>query len=149
MNPNMSGHPSLLDHEMKRSVIEDVLRLAKIVDIDTRSAKSKEKVADYEKKFIESVSFERKKAVELKKLNPWDEPVFADFEIVRDLIDELVRKKSSVKKSASLSDYFCIEDLLAVSKCRAVENDEDFCGTFSEEENFRLIFPTPENVELY
>ncbi|KAK8863517.1 hypothetical protein M9Y10_011203 [Tritrichomonas musculus] len=154
MKPNMSGLSSLLDYYMKYSVILDMLRLANIIDFDLDSSdekkiKLKNDIENYEKKFAESISSERRKAVELNELNPWDDPVFADFEIVRDLIDELVRKSSSSKKAASVPDYFDINDELKISKCKKTENDEDFKGTFSEEGHFRLIYPTPKNADKY
>lgn len=154
MKPNMSGLSSLLDYYMKYSIILDMFRLANIIDFDlNESSEKKEKmlnsIIDYENRFSNSISVERRNAVELKELNPWDDPVFADFEIVRDLIDELVRKSSSTKKAADLPDYFNIDDELKRSKCKETENNEDFKGTFSESGHFRLIYPTPENVERY
>lgn len=87
--------------------------------------------------------------MELNELNPWDSPVFADYEIVRDLIDELVRKDSSPSKAALKSDYFDINEELAISKCKLTKKDEDFRGKFSEKGHFRLIYPIPENVEKF
>ena len=154
MKPNMSGLSSLLDFFMKYSIILDMLRLANIIDYDYNASdekkeKLKNDIEDYEKRFHDSISSQRRKAVELNEINPWDDPVFADFEIIRDLIDELVRKDSSHKKSASIPDYFDINDELKISKCKKTENDEDFKGTFSEEGHFRLIYPTPENANTY
>ncbi|KAK8846409.1 hypothetical protein M9Y10_020427 [Tritrichomonas musculus] len=153
MNPNLSGIPSLLDYFMKYSVNLDMLRLANIIDLDLKSPEKREKmkkrIFSYEKKFDNSIPIERRKAVELNLLNPWDSPVFADFEIVRDLIDELVRKDSSIKKSASVPDYYDIVDELKISKCKETKSDRDFKGTFSEKGHFKLIYPRPENIQLY
>lgn len=152
MNPNMSGEHSVLDYKMKYSLNLDMLRIANIIDFDLNTHKIdklKNKIFEYEKKFSESISNERRESVEINGFNPWDDPVFADFEIVRDLIDELVKKSSSPQKAALVSDYFDINEEIQITKCKHIENDKDFKGTFSEKGHFRLIYPTPENVQLY
>ena len=68
---------------------------------------------------------------------------------MRDLIDELVKKKSDPNKSALAPDYYDIDEELKISKCIETENDIDFKGTFSEKGHFRLIYPTPENAQTY
>lgn len=152
--PSLSGQPSVMDYNIKYPLNLDMIRLANIIDLDLNdSSEKKEKIVNdilkYEKKFADSIPIERRKAVELNQLNPWDSPVFADFEIVRDLIDELVRKDSTPSKSVLLSDYFDINEEIAISKCKISKKDEDFRAKFSEKGHYRLIYPIPENVEKF
>lgn len=152
--PSLSGQPSLMDYNIKYPLNLDLLRLANIIDFDLnepieKREKLKSDIENYEKKISDSISIERRRAVELNELDPWDSPVFADFEIVRDLIDELVRKASTPEKSASVSDYFDVNEELKISGCKMAKKDEDFKGKFSEKGHFRFIYPLPENVDKY
>ena len=92
---------------MKYSFNIDIFRIANIIDLSASSEKRekmKSKIENYEKRFSDSITSERRTTVELNGLNPWDDLVFADFEIVRDLIDELARKIPNPNKSAFVSD---------------------------------------------
>ena len=152
--PSLSGLSSKLDYDIKYALNLDLFRMANIIDFDLKASKEKQEklkndIEQYEERFKTSITPERRTAVEINGLDPWESPVFADFEIVRDLIDELVKKGSTPQESAQISDYFDINEELAISKCQETEKDEEFHGKFPEYGHYRLIFPTPENVQKY
>ncbi|OHT06114.1 Tubulin-tyrosine ligase family protein [Tritrichomonas foetus] len=91
ISPSLSGADSELDQSIKFPVNLDVLRLAKIVKPDMREIKQYNPYISldiFNQHYSESITPERRKAIENGRINPWDDPVFADFVIIREYIDE-------------------------------------------------------------
>ena len=94
VSPGMLGEDSDLDKYMKDEVLLDTYNTIKIIDCDPYSkdpCPEAQLIYDAE---ASSITKERRQKVEQGLLNPWDCPVFADIQIVRDYLDEQKRKRN-------------------------------------------------------
>ncbi|EAX89347.1 Tubulin-tyrosine ligase family protein [Trichomonas vaginalis G3] len=117
VSPGMSGTDSELDKWMKTEVLMDTYNMAKIVDCDPyKECKDVERIHEIERN---SVSKKRRENVEKGSVNPWDDPVFMDVEIVREYVDELERCRG----------YHCVyplkENVLKYKNCFSKNIYED------------------------
>ncbi|KAH0785326.1 Tubulin-tyrosine ligase family protein [Histomonas meleagridis] len=89
ISPSLSGMDSKLDQEMKYPLNLDLLRMARIIDCDPRESHPCIEIELIEKEFYRSVTESRVKDVTEFGVDPWIQPVFADFVIIRDFIEEM------------------------------------------------------------
>ena len=87
ISPSLSGLDSELDQKLKYPLNLDLLRMARIIDCNPNVDNPCPGVEKIDEKFYESMSKERVEAV-LNGADPWKNPVFADFVIIRDYIEE-------------------------------------------------------------
>jgi tubulin polyglutamylase TTLL4 len=87
ISPSMSGLDSKLDHDLKFRLNLDVLRMARIIECDPKQTDPCPEIRIVDEKCAESMTTERIEAV-LGGADPWANPTFADFTIVRDYLEE-------------------------------------------------------------
>jgi len=121
ISPGMSGTDSPLDYNIKNRLMHDTLRMARIIDCNSLlkdPCPGIEKI-DYECKV--SISKDRTRRVENNTENPWDNPVFADYMIIRDILEEkrivggfrrVFPKKKSLKKFYHYFDRMKYHDIV-------------------------------------
>ena len=88
ISPSMNGFKNPLDHRVKYPLCLDVLRMGRIIDCNPEAENPCPGVVMMDERYHASMTSSRITDVESGKLNPWDEPVFADFVIVRDFLEE-------------------------------------------------------------
>ncbi|OHT04502.1 Tubulin-tyrosine ligase family protein [Tritrichomonas foetus] len=88
ISPSLSGLDSKLDERLKYPLNLDLLRMARIIECNPSIPDPCPGVEIIDKLFFESMSKERIAAVVDKGEDPWQNPVFADFVIIRDFIEE-------------------------------------------------------------
>jgi tubulin polyglutamylase TTLL4 len=91
ISPAMSGADSMLDYEIKSRLMHDLLAMARIIDCDCGAKDPCPGIDLIDSQCASSVSRQRSVAVKSGKVRPWDSPVFADYQIARDLADEAGR----------------------------------------------------------
>ena len=92
ISPSLSGNNSEFDNSLKFKLNLDVLRMARLIRADMRDPTHHNPcpgIEIYDNLFYSSITPERKIAVESHQINPWNDPVFADFAIIRDYIEEM------------------------------------------------------------
>jgi tubulin polyglutamylase TTLL4 len=88
ISPSMSGLDSDLDQKLKYPLNLDVLRMGRMIECDASADWPCQGVKAIDNHCEASLSPSRLKAVESGRICPWEDPVFADFVIVRDYIEE-------------------------------------------------------------
>jgi tubulin polyglutamylase TTLL4 len=88
VSPSFSGLDSRLDYELKIPLNLDLLRMGRIIDCDPTAKNPCPGVGMIDTACANSVSSDRIAAVE-GGADPWENPVFGDFVIIRDFIEEL------------------------------------------------------------
>ena len=154
ISPSMSGLDSKMDYQMKFPIMVDLLRMARIIDCDCTAENPCPAIEAIEKEFKNSkLANNRQALVESKKIHPWDNPVFADYTIIRDFIEEMGCKRPTPEMSAELSDYFNGNEKWYLPHKKGKVSDDQFqvddVSTVAAESHFRLIFPVPETVDKY
>lgn len=91
ISPSLSGLDSKFDFDLKFEVMLDVLRTIRIVDCNPTYENPCPSLQLLEKEMRLSMANGRTSSVESGHVNPWSDPVFADYTIVRDTIEEKQR----------------------------------------------------------
>lgn len=94
ISPAMSGLDSQLDYDIKYRLMLELLQMARIIDCNCMSSDPCPGITAVEQISSRSLTAERLFKVTNRKENPWDNPIFMDFMIIRDFIEELPRKGS-------------------------------------------------------
>jgi tubulin polyglutamylase TTLL4 len=89
ISPSLSGLDSALDYKLKFPLNLDLLRMGRIIDCNPTIKNPCPGVELIDRECANSVSCERLLAVEDGAEDPWEMPVFGDFVIVRDFIEEM------------------------------------------------------------
>jgi tubulin polyglutamylase TTLL4 len=87
ISPSLSGVDSRLDYNLKFPLNLDLLRMGRIIDCNPRLDDPCPGVELIDIACANSVTRERLQGVE-GGVDPWEDPVFGDFVIVRDFIEE-------------------------------------------------------------
>ena len=93
VSPGMQGEDSELDKIMKNEVLLDTYNMARIIDCNPQErspCREAQLIYDYERR---SISNDRRQKVENGLIDPWENPVFADVQIVREYLDEQKRMR--------------------------------------------------------
>jgi tubulin polyglutamylase TTLL4 len=88
ISPSLNSTNSELDFNLKFPLMLDVLRMVRIVDCNAKLMNPCPAIGILDKEYRKSLSGGRRRLVETKSVNPWDSPVFADFVIIRDFLEE-------------------------------------------------------------
>lgn len=88
ISPSLSGLDSQLDRDLKYPLNLDLLRMGRIIDCDCMKDSPCPGVEILDDHYFASMTTQRVKAVESGEVDPWDDPVFADFVIIRDYLEE-------------------------------------------------------------
>jgi tubulin polyglutamylase TTLL4 len=88
ISPSMNGSSSSLDWKLKFPLNLDVLRLARIIACDSQKGEPCPAAELIDEEFYRSLRTERIANVVSGRIDPFEEPAFADFVIVRDLVEE-------------------------------------------------------------
>jgi tubulin polyglutamylase TTLL4 len=121
ISPSLSGLDSELDRKLKFPLNLDLLRIARIIECDAASDDPCAAVDILDEYCRNSVDDGRRRAVESGRIRPWDNPVFADFVIVRDYLEEVELKTSfrlvypTVERNEIFKgcfDKMCYEDIV-------------------------------------
>jgi tubulin polyglutamylase TTLL4 len=88
ISPSMSGADSPLDAAIKFPLNLDVLRMARIIECDAEGENPCPAIAAIDECCARSLTTGRVRSVESGEIDPWTAPIFADFVIVRDFLEE-------------------------------------------------------------
>lgn len=88
ISPSMSGQDSELDMKIKYPLQLDLLRMARIIQCNCLDEDPCPGVRAVDTVYKKSITEKRRRDVEENKVDPWENPVFADFVIIRDYIEE-------------------------------------------------------------
>ena len=88
ISPSMGALGSPLDRRLKYPVNLDMLRMGRIIECDPELENPCPAVDAMDERYFASMTTLRMEDVESGNVNPWDEPVFADFVIIRDFLEE-------------------------------------------------------------
>ena len=88
ISPSLSGMDSELDKNLKYPLNLDLLRMGRIIDCMPGDEDPCPGVEILDDHYFGSMIPERVRAVESGAVDPWDDPVFADFVIIRDYLEE-------------------------------------------------------------
>jgi tubulin polyglutamylase TTLL4 len=88
ISPSMSGLDSDLDQRLKLPLNLDVLRLARIIECDATAPTPCPGVLAIDRRYQETITLRRQTSVERHVIDPWASPVFGDFVMVRDYLEE-------------------------------------------------------------
>ena len=97
ISPSLNGTNSTLDFQLKYPLMLDVLRMARIIDCPPKKEFPCQGLSLVERECRLSMAKGRLSEIELNKSfdgsnknnkSPWDNPVFADYVMVRDFIEE-------------------------------------------------------------
>ena len=88
VSPAMSGMDSKLDYQIKTRLMHDVLSMARIIDCDCTQRDACPGIASVDHACQVSVDRARNLNIKGRKQKAWDNPVFADYMMVRDFIEE-------------------------------------------------------------
>lgn len=92
ISPSLNSKGSQLDFSLKFPMVLDLLRIARIIDCNAKAENPCPALDLLDKAYRSSISHTRRMEVDSKAVHPWDRPVFADFVIVRDLLEEKARR---------------------------------------------------------
>jgi tubulin polyglutamylase TTLL4 len=92
ISPSLSGMDSTLDAALKLPLNLDVLRLARIIECDSTLDDPCPGLEALDDEYWKSLTDERIRQVETRTVEPWANPVFADFVMVRDYLEERALK---------------------------------------------------------
>jgi tubulin polyglutamylase TTLL4 len=107
--------------DLKVALNLDLLRMARVIECDPTLPDPCPAAKLLAEEIQRSIPDERRKRVERGKLKPWDDPVFADFMIVKDFIEEMDLKTGfdliypTVEKLPVFKpcfDKYCYEDIV-------------------------------------
>lgn len=115
ISPAMSGMDSELDYKIKYRLMLELLNVARIIDCDSTVANPCPYIGAIDQAMKESMTQERISAVESYQVQPWDNPVFADFVYLRDYLEEYPRRagfKQLFPVKENMNDYFRCFDRL-------------------------------------
>jgi tubulin polyglutamylase TTLL4 len=87
ISPSFSGLDSVLDYNLKFPLNLDLFRMGRIIDCDPTAKNPCPGVELIDNACADSVGSQRLQAVEAGA-DPWEDPVFGDFVIVRDFVEE-------------------------------------------------------------
>ncbi|OHT05753.1 Tubulin polyglutamylase ttll-4 [Tritrichomonas foetus] len=87
ISPSMNGD-SKLDQSIKKRLLHDLIQMARIIDCNPFSRDPCPGIRLYDQECRQSLTTERINDVVNKKVNPWDSPIFLDYRIVRDFVEE-------------------------------------------------------------
>ncbi|OHT16236.1 Tubulin-tyrosine ligase family protein [Tritrichomonas foetus] len=88
ISPSMDTTGSKLDREIKFPLLIDTLNKARIIKCNSKSKDPCPSIASLDILWRKSMSEERVKDVVNNKVDPWENPVFADFTFIRDFLEE-------------------------------------------------------------
>jgi tubulin polyglutamylase TTLL4 len=111
ISPGMSGKDSKLDYQIKSRLMHDILEMARIIDCDVDSPRPCPGIEEVD--CLCSVPKDRCIGVRSGRVNPWENPVFADFMMVRDFVEEkglLTGYHRTFPKRKTLEQYWkCVD----------------------------------------
>lgn len=91
ISPSLVAKDSQLDWDLKYPMVLDLLRTARIIDCCPKRDDPCPGATLVDKKYRMSLANGRKSTVEAGLVDPWKNPVFADFTMVRDFLEEKER----------------------------------------------------------
>jgi tubulin polyglutamylase TTLL4 len=121
ISPSLSGLDSSLDHRLKYPLNLDSLRMARIIECDPMSDDPCPGVEIIDEHYEDSITQSRSAQVEARTVNPWANPVFADFVMVRDYLEEVDIKtcfrlvyprQEVIEAFAPCFDRMCYQDIV-------------------------------------
>ena len=92
VSPGMHGGTDL-DVYIKRQVIFDTFNIIRMLDFVAEDQSACRQYVKVERAVTKSLTEERKAAVVSGAVKPWDDPVFADYMIIREFVDEQMRRR--------------------------------------------------------
>lgn len=115
ISPSLSGMDSNLDKKLKLPLNLDLLRMAQIIDCNCLDEDPCPAITKIDNRYYETMTKDRVKKVEAGLMDPWEDPTFADYVIIRDFLDE-TKVKSDFRLIYPLPDtmesYFpCFDKL--------------------------------------
>ena len=115
ISPGMSGSDSKLDFDIKNRLMHEVLDMARIIDCDCTEKDPCPGVDEIDRLCNLSLTNQRNRDVRTKKASAWDNPVFADYTMIRDFVEEQSRlggyKRIFPKRKTVDSLLPCLSDL--------------------------------------
>lgn len=115
VSPGMSGSDSKLDFDIKNRLMHNLLDMARIVDCDCELKDACPGIDEVDRQCRLSVTNARTRAVRMNQIKAWDSPVFADYTMIRDFIEEQSRLggyKMTFPNRETVDSYLpCIGDL--------------------------------------
>jgi tubulin polyglutamylase TTLL4 len=91
ISPSLNSKDSKLDFSLKFPLMLDLLRVARIIRCNAKLNNPCPGVFLMDKAYRSSLTHQRRVDVESQGVDPWLAPVFADFAIVRDFVEEKQR----------------------------------------------------------
>lgn len=103
-----------LDRRVKREVVYDTFNVIRIMDFSVEDTKNCREYVRVENVLKASLTKERIEEVKSGRVKPWDAPVFADYMIIREFVEEQRRRRGfhrvyPKRKDMDKFDY-CIEE---------------------------------------
>jgi tubulin polyglutamylase TTLL4 len=144
-----------LDVYVKRQVAFDLFNIIRIVDYTLDDTTPCREFARVERIMRYSLRSKRREAVVTGNLNPWDDPIFYDHMIIREFVDEQVRrrrferaypKRKTMDQYKKAFDKFTYEDLVLMSWVRMNRQERVSAITKKLEkhrEEMKRTFPPP------
>lgn len=120
VSPGMHAS-SELDKRVKFEVNCDMLNIARILEVSSLNPNQYKGYFEHEKYYIRSKSQKRLDEVLVESIDPWENPTFADYTIIREFIEEQERKrgfhraypkKSNIDKYKNYFDSYTYEDIV-------------------------------------
>jgi tubulin polyglutamylase TTLL4 len=121
ISPSLSGLDSELDQRLKFPLNLDVLRMARIIECDASATFPCPGVAAVDRHYLTGLTPQRVTSVQERVFNPWVEPVFADFIMVKDYLEETDIKtgfrlvyptRANLRSYAQCFDRMCYHDIV-------------------------------------
>ena len=91
ISPSLVANDSKLDWNLKYPLVLDVLRMARIVNCSAKKEDPCPALVLIDRNYRLSMANGRKSSVESGTEDPWKQPVFADFVMIRDFLEEKSR----------------------------------------------------------
>lgn len=88
ISPDMSAKDSDLDRDLKSPMMNEILKIARIIDCDPRSSDPCPGITRIERACDHSFAIGRVSSIESGAVDPWNSPNFADLTNVRDYLEE-------------------------------------------------------------
>lgn len=132
ISPSLVANDSKLDWNLKYPLVLDVLRMARIVNCSAKKEDGCPALVLIDRKYRMSMACGRKSSVESGAEDPWKSPVFADFVMVRDFLEEKSRmggfrrifpKRTTMDEYKECFDSMRYDDIV-LAKWVAMSNDE-------------------------
>ena len=120
VSPGMHS-TSELDKRVKTEVNCDMMNIVRILEVSSLNPNQYRGYFEHEKHYIRSKNKKRLNEVIDENVDPWENPTFADYTIIREFIEEQERKrgfhraypkKSNIEKYKNYFDHYTYEDIV-------------------------------------